>query len=671
MKDVFVDFSQAVAAQFNRMVNMQGATFVRANVTGDELWDTYLESIPAEENQIFRERRYYDANYDKNFIRRVGNLVAIKDGEIHTIWDVQVGSFFNAVSKKLADTVRNASILTYYLTTEKVAGSLPNIDNINPEITWNHFYAQIPNHLLNDNCATIIGKARENYSLLKRSITELTDESVETVQDLIAENALYRGEDHKQSIQFLVQLKNEFNKVEPEKQELWFWETADKHGNACRIINSVIGTLLKDISQGVDLEDAVKMFESKVAPHNYKRSSAVVTPSMVNSAKAKLKELGYTDSINRRLAKPEDIPFDAMEFASNNTETKALDVFDDISLSAKKTVKNLNLNSIRVVSYQEFKDMLTPDSKIELLKNGSLAQHQMVLTAPKDDSSKNFFKWNNPIGWSYLNSDTTDAIKERVKQAGGNVEGELRVSLAWFNTDDLDLSCVNCSNRNQIIYFGNKQAFGGHLDVDMNVSATNASTTPVENIYWETLKHLPYGKYAIQVNQFNLRNRDSDTVGFKLQVEIQGVIHNFSYPNLVRMQYEPVIEIEHNSSGVEITYVNPALIKESVTSATGEFIPVKSIIKSPQQWDNDNGMKQHFFITEDFEIDKPVRGFFNEFLDPALTEHRKVFEIVGSRTKIEPESNSVRGYGFSESSGNSVIVSVTGSKGSQLVKVVF
>ena len=38
----------------------------------DKLWDLYLESIPKEHNQIFRERRYYDGNYDKHFIRKLG-----------------------------------------------------------------------------------------------------------------------------------------------------------------------------------------------------------------------------------------------------------------------------------------------------------------------------------------------------------------------------------------------------------------------------------------------------------------------------------------------------------------------------------------------------------------------------------------------------------------------
>ena len=36
----------------------------------------------------------------------------------------------------------------------------------------------------------------------------------------------------------------------------------------------------------------------------------------------------------------------------------------------------------------------------------------------------------------------TDGVTQRVEAAGGNVHAELRVSLSWYNFDDLDLHAV-------------------------------------------------------------------------------------------------------------------------------------------------------------------------------------------------------------------------------------
>ena len=47
------------------------------------------------------------------------------------------------------------------------------------------------------------------------------------------------------------------------------------------------------------------------------------------------------------------------------------------------------------------------------------------------------FKWNNQFSWSY-NGDMADSMKERVKQAGGNVTGDLCCRLAWEDKNDLD-----------------------------------------------------------------------------------------------------------------------------------------------------------------------------------------------------------------------------------------
>lgn len=81
----FKDFSTVVEAQYNKMVNDTNATLVRVAVDMDVLWNKYLDAYPQNANGIFRERRAYDCNCCKNFIRRVGNLVALNGTEITSV----------------------------------------------------------------------------------------------------------------------------------------------------------------------------------------------------------------------------------------------------------------------------------------------------------------------------------------------------------------------------------------------------------------------------------------------------------------------------------------------------------------------------------------------------------------------------------------------------------
>jgi len=88
----FKQLRQAVQAKvqalFTLAATRQGVLLI-AHAEKDYLWDLYLESIPKEHNQIFRERRYYDGNYDKHFIRKLGGLKFISsDLEVDTIWNI-------------------------------------------------------------------------------------------------------------------------------------------------------------------------------------------------------------------------------------------------------------------------------------------------------------------------------------------------------------------------------------------------------------------------------------------------------------------------------------------------------------------------------------------------------------------------------------------------------
>ena len=65
-----------------------------------------------------------------------------------------------------------------------------------------------------------------------------------------------------------------------------------------------------------------------------------------------------------------------------------------------------------------------------------------------------------------------------------------------------------------------------------------------------------------------------------------------------------------------------------------------------------------------------ARGFFNEFLNESLTEHRKVFEVLGAKMKVEESKNQLSGLGFSSTQRNQIVCKVQGSF-SRIIKINF
>ena len=92
---------------------------------------------------------------------------------------------------------------------------------------------------------------------------------------------------------------------------------------------------------------------------------------------------------------------------------------------------------------KELKDL----QKLELLPTNALQANQLVLTEAVNQDAPSPFLWSNKLSWAYINSDTADAVTMRVKNAGGNVDGDVRVSLSWDNKDDLDLSLYKVGSR--------------------------------------------------------------------------------------------------------------------------------------------------------------------------------------------------------------------------------
>jgi hypothetical protein len=683
-------FASTVADNFQEIAKSPNVFVV--GIGGDELFAAYLTAFPEGTNPLFRKTTEHDCSTCKHFIRRVGGVVAVDGGRILTVWDRAAEgspSPYLEVARHLRDVVRASPIADLFRVGQNEASfGAKQTRYLDADTgiagTWNHLHTgEIPRNLRAPLPDKVRGDYRTTVQVFERGLTELSPEAVATVLNLIDANSLYRGEEHRPAIEAFQKAQTMFLASFEEDRRLFTWANAG--APASRFRNTVIGTLVQDLSEGKDVEFAVRGFETKVAPQNYKRTTALITPGMVKKAMETIESLGLESALERRFAVLGDVSVNDVLWVDGSARPAmkgGLDLADVLMKHVDKlTPTSSEGDEARAESIPLdifVKEVLPSATTVEIFFKGSLAGNLMSLTAPVDPAPKRLFRWSNDFAWSY-GGNVADSIKERVKRAGGKVDGAvLRVSLSWFNLDDLDLHVRQPPGRGvnagrDLIYFRDKHGWtGGTLDVDMN-AGRGTTREAVENVVWSSAP--PDGAYAIKVN--NYCQRETSDPGFVVEVESGGKLSHFSYNMGLRNTATSNVATLHIRGGrIERVEVgDPSITSANVSQQkwgleTERYVKVNTVTLSPNYWgDNAVGNKHTFFVLEGAKNDEAARGFYNEFLHPRLEPHRKVFEVIGDKTKCRPSDEQLSGLGFSSTKRETFLVRVRQGKRQRVFNV--
>ena len=680
---MFKDFVKAIQKNLQQMSKDSSRLFT-VNVDTEELYNLYLDSFLAGTNEIYRERREYDCSCCRHFIRDVGNVVSIKNGELHTIWGINPVSDdkYNVVAAALDAYVKQKAVLGVFLKKEKRIGTPENREmlptgKINK---YEHFFVDLPEICIFKECYghTLEGdlsQFRDVRNVFKRSLDEISKEAVDTVLELIAQNSLYKGAEWKKQLTEFKNYQKEYGKLTDEQKELWIWEKSISAGAVIgKIRNHSIGTLLVNISEGMDLDLAVRKYEQIVAPVNYKRPKAIFTKKMLEDAKKTITELGYIDSLQRRFATLDDITVNNILFSNKDAAkriTGAMDLFDemeqDVAIDPKRFSK------VEEISAEDFiKNVLPVAKELEVYLENKHIQNMVSLIAPEVAAAKTMFKWNNGMSWAYTGNITDSDIKENVKAAGGSVTGIVRFSIQWNDKDgkdnsDLDAHCIEPKGGDHIYFSWEKsRRTRGELDIDITqpVDQCKASNgVAVENITYPSKEYMIPGTYKFFVNQFAYRGSQ----GFKAEIEVNGEIHSYEYNTPVRGNVdvaEVILDQSGNFKVVDKLPGNCATISKDVWGIkTLQFTPVSVVCYSPNYWDEQKGIgHQHlFFMLKDCINPEEPNGYYNEFLKPELEQHRRVFEALGAKAHVKDVDDQLSGVGFSLTKRNDLIIKVKGA----------
>lgn len=685
----FKEFRALLQDHFNEMVKGENPLFI-TDADEDELYNLYLDSFPAGMNELFRKRREYDCSCCRRFVKNIGKLVAFDDGKMITVWNFDAKSAkYQPVVDALDAYVKSRTIVNPYFVSRNMIGSgnmfgtemnYEYDENHKDVRTWDHFAVKIPQRFVvrPDDVATKMAQWRDSANVYKRSLEELTMDAVDTVLELIAQNSLYRGKEFENAVKVFETNKIEYDNTPAENKAAYVW-LAPAWGDMgqLRIRNTAIGTLLINLSEGMDVDSAVTAFEKVVAPANYKRPKAIFTKKMLEDAQKTVTELGYMNSLGRRFATLDDITANNILFCNRDAAPRIAGATNPFEAMAKTVaIDPKKFGRAEEIGIDKFiKDVLPTATGLELFMENRFEKNMMSLIAPQDKAAPSMFKWANGFSWAYTGNVTDSQIRENVKNAGGKIDGVLRFSIQWndmsceWDENDEDAHCIEPDKNH--IYFGAKRNYttGGVLDVDIMQPGRNR--VAVENITWPDIKKMKEGEYSFYVHCFAGRGGKT---GFRAEIEFDGNIYSFNY--------DKPLHQGQNVAVAKVTLKDGKFsIKEQLPSSTStreiwsvnsnQFVPVSVAMYSPNYWDEQtgNGNRHYFFMLKDCVNPEKPNGFYNEFLKAELLQHKRVFEALGSQMAVQSVDDQLSGVGFSETKHDSFIVKVQGAT-ERVLKVV-
>lgn len=697
----FKQLNEKIQIQFSNLVKT-GKLFT-VNITGKSLWETYISSFDV--NPIWRVNSIHNCDNDRHFFERYGNVVAIVDNKIISMFDFDIEGEYKksieAVSKRikkatidsifiesfneiknLGSSVErnklNSNQSEFRLGSEKTLKEYCNAEEamgkeIGKVYTFNHFNVLLPKQFVDfstKSSGQILGELNTTRQLFQKGLS-IPLETLELVRDLINQGSLLRGDMYLNKVIEFIKLKKQFNLIPSKEQNNWIWLNFQTISFA-RFANELIGVTCIELAEGKDINKVCKDFNIRVDPTNYNKAKSPVTRQMIELAEKTIVELGYENSFERRFATINDIDVSEIKHTNvDNAKEKPVGLFAKAGVVTTEfnRHKRAEFDKVETISIDKFMESVLPNAtSVEVFMENRFEDNLVSLFTTQNKSAKNLFKWNNPFSWTYNgNLSGKSFIKDNVKAVGGKLTGVLRCSLQWNDDEtkgivDLDL---HCQSPKKHVYHGDKSdsLTSTWLDIDM----INPTKIGIENITVDTWKI--DGVYTFYVRNYS---QHRNFKGFKAEIEVDGNTYNYFVNNsFLENTNIATVTVKNGFVSIEHHLPETSSARNLWNLETNNFHKVNLICTSPNHWgDNEIGTKEYFFMLQDCMTPDSMRAFHVDQLNSELMANRKAIDLLGNYKMIETSDKQLSGLGYQSTVRDEIILKVKGTH-SRVLKIQF
>ena len=394
---------QAMRKRFSEVVAEYGALYT-TSVSTEELWTRYLDAI----DEPFRSENV--CNACRSFVRKHGGLVCITPtGKlVSPIWDP------SSAPSAMFDSVR---ILELEVTRSKVVGvfvsSESELGHWHTE-GFTHLSARVPDALLHtrrDITAWQYGaKLGQDYKTLTRYLREVDRPALDKAVLMLKAGVLARSEQFVAWGKWLLEVRELLEGVGATRNLVWKKVTSAPAG-WCEPKAASIGSLVKDISEGLGEAEVIRRWSSLVDPLEYQRPKEAPREGTVKAAEKLFNDLNLATALDRKYASIDDVQEWEWQPPKASAPAAPSGIFGGVKtreqLAERKRVARVQSKG-EPVTFSKFLRTVLPDA-LELTLRVPATGAFTALTTAVDFYATPILKWDkperrNPLGWYFYGS---------------------------------------------------------------------------------------------------------------------------------------------------------------------------------------------------------------------------------------------------------------------------